>query len=142
MTEIPKDQNKAEIFKVLGVESRLKIIELLKERGPLGANEMSEILGITPSAVSQHLKVLKHAGLVRDQRRGYWIPYDIDPVALERCGAMLSTVCACGCAGPGHPGHRALHRAGDDIDQLKKYERELTAELAKVRARLETLEKK
>ncbi len=135
------ERNKAEIFKVLGVESRLKIIELLKERGPLGANEMSEVLGITPSAVSQHLKVLKHAGLVRNQRRGYWIPYDIDPVALERCGAMLSTVCTCGCGGPGHPGHTALDRAGNNIDRLKKYARELQAELAKVRARLEELEK-
>ncbi len=135
---MPEKRNKADMFKVLGVETRLKIIELLKERGPLGANEMSEILGITPSAVSQHLKVLKHAGLVRDQRQGYWIPYDIDPQALERCGAMLSTVCHCGCAGPGHP--EALYRGGDDMDRLKKYERELEAELAKVRARLEELE--
>jgi hypothetical protein len=60
-------------------------------------------------------------------------------VALERCGAMVSAVCHCGCGGPGHPGHGALHRAGDDVDQLKKYERELEAELKAVRARLEDL---
>jgi DNA-binding transcriptional ArsR family regulator len=134
-------RHKADMFKVLGVESRLKIIELLKERGPLGANEMSEILGITPSAVSQHLKVLKHAGLVRDQRQGYWIPYDIDPHALERCGAMLSAVCTCGCHGPGPSGQPELGRIGDDVDRLKKYEQELQAELEAVRSRLEVLEK-
>ena len=87
----------AELFKVLGVESRIRIIELLKQNGPLGVIEMSETLGITPSAVSQHLKILKHAGLVRSERKGYWIPYDIDPDTLEQCGGLLSEVCNCGC---------------------------------------------
>ncbi|MBU0517089.1 MAG: metalloregulator ArsR/SmtB family transcription factor [Proteobacteria bacterium] len=129
------------MFKVLGVESRLKIIELLKEKGPLGANEMSKTLGITPSAVSQHLKILKHAGLVRNKRQGYWIPYDIDPKALERCGEFLSTVCHCGCGSPGRLGEKELGRAEDQVARMKKYERELQAELEKVRARLEALEK-
>jgi DNA-binding transcriptional ArsR family regulator len=56
------EKKQAELFKVLGVESRIKILELLKHKGPLGANELSEKLGITPSAVSQHLKSLTHAG--------------------------------------------------------------------------------
>jgi DNA-binding transcriptional ArsR family regulator len=73
------ESKQAELFKILGVETRIRIIELLKQKGPLGANEMSEILGVTPSAVSQHLKILKHAGLVRNERKGYWIPYEIDP---------------------------------------------------------------
>ena len=95
------ESEQAELFKVLGVESRIRIIELLKQKGPLGANEMSEMLGITPSAVSQHLKILKHAGLVRNERKGYWIPYEIDPVALEKCGEFLSGICTCGCQGTG-----------------------------------------
>jgi len=84
------EKKQAELFKVLGVESRIKILELLKHKGPLGANELSEKLGITPSAVSQHLKILRHAGLVRNERQGYWIPYEIDPVTLEKCGELLS----------------------------------------------------
>ncbi|NIN01029.1 MAG: metalloregulator ArsR/SmtB family transcription factor, partial [candidate division Zixibacteria bacterium] len=52
------------------VASRIRIIDLLKQKGPLGVNKMSELLGITPSAVSQHLKILKHAGLVRNERKG------------------------------------------------------------------------
>jgi DNA-binding transcriptional ArsR family regulator len=62
------ETKQAELFKILGVDSRIRIIELLKQRGPLGVNEMSKSLGITPSAVSQHLKILKHAGLVRNER--------------------------------------------------------------------------
>jgi DNA-binding transcriptional ArsR family regulator len=71
-------RKEAELFKVLGVESRIRIIDLLKQRGPLGVNEMAQTLGITPSAVSQHLKILRLAGLVRNQRKGFWIPYEVD----------------------------------------------------------------
>ena len=54
----------AEIFKVLSVETRVKIVDLLKANGALGVKDISEKLGITPPAVSQHLKILKQAGLV------------------------------------------------------------------------------
>jgi len=130
-------KKQAELFKVLSVDTRIRIIELLKQKGPMGANEMSEILGITPSAVSQHLKVLKHAGLVRDERKGYWIPYEIDPVALEKCGEFLSTVCTCGCKGTGQFREAELNEAKDKVAVLRQYEQELEEELKRVRARIE-----
>lgn len=135
------ESRKAQLFKVLGVETRIKIIELLKERGPMGANEMSEILGVTPSAVSQHLKILKHAGLVSDERKGYWIPYDIDPAALEKCGELLSTVCTCGCPGTGRSQEATLDKTSEELALLKRYELELQEELNKIRARIEELSK-
>ena len=134
--------SQAELFKVLGVESRIKIIELLKEKGPLGANEMSEALGITPSAVSQHLRILRQAGLVRNKRKGYWIPYEVDPAALERCGQFLSTVCACGCQGGGPSCRVELTQIQDKVDLLRKYEQELKEELEKVQARIQELKKR
>lgn len=48
-----------EIFKVLSVDTRIGIIELLKSKGPLGANNIAEQIGATPAAISQHLKVLR-----------------------------------------------------------------------------------
>jgi DNA-binding transcriptional ArsR family regulator len=135
------ETKQAELFKVLGVDSRIRIIELLKEKGPLGANEMSEVLGITPSAVSQHLRILKHAGLVRNERKGYWIPYEIDPVALEKCGDFLSTVCTCGCKGTGRFREAELNEAEDKVALLRKYERELQEELKNVQTRIEELKK-
>ena len=57
----------SEIFKVLSVETRVKIIELLKAQGPLGAKDIGATIGITTAAVSQHLKILKQAGLVRSE---------------------------------------------------------------------------
>ena len=127
----------AELFKVLGVESRTRIIELLKQKGPLGANDMSEVLGITPSTVSQHLKILKHTGLAWNERKGHWIPYEIDPVALDKCSEFLSNICTFGCQGPGGFREAELSRAKDKVALLKKHERELEEELNKVRAQIE-----
>jgi len=134
----------ADLFKVLGVDTRIKIIDLLKQKGPLGANEMSEMLGITPSAVSQHLKILKHAGLVRNERKGYWIPYEINSDALEKCGEFLSSVCTCGCKGTGKFREEELNNAEDEdkVARLEKYEKELREELNKIQIQLEELKRK
>lgn len=88
----------AELFKILSVDKRIEIIELLKKQ-PMSVNAMAEVLGVTQSAVSQHLRVLKSAGLVRDERQGYWIYYSLNHETLERCRQRLNRVCACGCGG-------------------------------------------
>ena len=88
----------AELFKILSVDKRIEIIELLKKE-PMSVNVMAEALGVTQSAISQHLRVLKSAGLVRDERQGYWIYYSLNREALERCRQRLNRVCTCGCGG-------------------------------------------
>jgi DNA-binding transcriptional ArsR family regulator len=126
----------SEIFKVLGVETRVKIIELLKGRGPLGAKDIAAAIGITTAAVSQHLKILKQAGLVRSERKGYWIPYSIDEKAMENCRQILNKVCTCGCQGTGK--YQEAERG--DLESLKQYEKELAKELNTVRQRVKELE--
>jgi len=128
----------SEICKVLSVETRVKIVELLKTRGPLGAKDIAATIGITTAAVSQHLKVLKQAGLVRSERKGYWIPYSIDEKAMENCRHILNAVCTCGCQGTGKFREAELERS--NVASLKKYEEELKNELSTVRRRLEELE--
>jgi len=129
----------SEMFKVLSVETRVKIIDLLKSRGPLGANSISAVLGITPAAVSQHLKILRQAGLVRNERKGYWIPYSIDEGALEDCAHILSEVCTCGCGGTGRFRERELSHSS--VETLGKYEEELRKELIIVRERMKELKR-
>jgi DNA-binding transcriptional ArsR family regulator len=130
------ETKQAELFKVLSVESRIRIIDLLKQKGPLGVNELSEFLGITPSAVSQHLKVLRYAGLVRSERKGYWLPYEIDPAALEQCRELLIDICTCGCEGTGRVRDAELDKAKDKLSLLKRYERELKKELGELQKRI------
>ena len=127
----------SEIFKVLGVETRVKIIELLKSKGPLGATSIAELVGITPAAVSQHLKILRQAGLVRSERQGYWIPYTIDEEALENCREVLTEVCTCGCRGTGE--FRAKELSDASLEVLKTYEQEITHELKIVRERIKEI---
>src|SRR4030066_645559 len=129
-----------EMFKVLAMETRVKIIELLKSKGPLGANSIAKQLGITPSAVSQQLRLLRQAGLVRSERKGYWIPYSIDPEALENCRGLLNEVCTCGCGKEGT--FKEKEMSCSSLESLKKYEKELRSELIVVRAKIKEIEKK
>ena len=128
----------SEIFKVLAVETRVKIIDLLKSEGPLGAKYISGKLGITPAAVSQHLRLLRQAGLVRNKRKGYWIPYSIDEEALENCREVLTEVCTCGCGGTGKFREKELKTSSKEL--LKKYEKELLSELRTIRERIKEIE--
>jgi len=126
----------SEIFKVLGVERRVEIIELLKSKGPMGTKSISELINITPAAVSQHLKVLRQAGLVRRERKGYWIPYSINEEALESCRQLLEQVCECGC------GKTDRFIEKENLEQLKRYEKELQQKLMITRERIEEIETK
>ncbi len=127
----------SEMFRVLGAETRVKIIDLLKRRGPLGTKRIAVVCGITPAAASQHLKVLRQAGLVRNERRGYWIPYSLDKEALENCCCMLSQVCTCDLERPG--GLRGEESRGDDLASLTEYKKELERELDRVQKRIRTI---
>ena len=130
----------SEMFKVLAVETRVRIIDLLKSKGPLGAKNIAELVGVTPAAVSQHLKILRQSGLVRSERKGYWIPYSIDEEALEDCRRILNEVCTCGCRGTGKFREKELKESG--LESLKKYEKELQNELKVVRGRIKEMRQK
>ena len=128
----------SEIFKVLSVDTRIKIIELLKAKGPSGTKEIAKKLKITPAAVSQHLKILRQSGLIRSERKGYWIPYSIDEKAMENCRQLLNEICLCGPKGSGELKEIELQKA--DLESLKKYEKELKSELLSVLKRIRELE--
>ncbi len=130
----------SEMFKALAVETRVRILELLKSRGPLGSKEIARLAGITPAAASQHLKVLKQAGLVRSERQGYWIPYAINPETLEKYRRRLSEVCTCDCQGSGQ--WREQERIQAPVEDLEQYEKELQKELEDVRQRIKELKLK
>jgi len=80
----------AEIFKALSDPTRLRLVKLLGEHGgALCVNALAHRLGVTQSAVSQHLRVLRQAGLVNGQRRGHFVHYSLDRDRLEQYKARL-----------------------------------------------------
>jgi DNA-binding transcriptional ArsR family regulator len=68
-------------FAALAEPMRQAIVERLAER-PLSVGELAGHLPVSRPAVSQHLKVLKDAGLVRDEAQGTRRVYRIDPAGL------------------------------------------------------------
>ena len=70
----------------LGDATRMAIFQRLAN-GPLAVNEIAETLPVSRPAVSQHLKVLKDAGLVRDSREGTRRLYQLDPEGVARLRA-------------------------------------------------------
>jgi ArsR family transcriptional regulator len=130
----------SEMFKALAVETRVKIIELLKSEGPLGAKKIAELVGITPAAVSQHLRILRQVGFVRSERNGYWIPYSIDEEALQNCRDVLTEICTCGCQGAGK--FREKELSDSSLESLKKYQEEIENELRIVRGRIKEIDSK
>jgi len=123
-----------ELFRILGVDTRLRIIELLAEKGPIGTGEIAAKLGVTPAAVSQHLTVLRHAGLVTRERRGYRVPYSVDSGGLDVCCGYLVDICSCGCGhGKGLPGACGPEST---VEALRRRERALKKELESVQRRV------
>lgn len=126
----------SELFKILSVDTRIKIIEMLKAKGPLCVNAIAKSLGVTQSAISQHLRILKSMRLVSTKRKGYWIHYSLDEDVLEDCRQKLNKICTCGCRGiicdvP----------IRETKGNLERYKIQLEKELRRVLGRLEEVKK-
>jgi ArsR family transcriptional regulator len=80
----------ADIFKALSDPTRLRLAKLLTDhQGALCVNALARKLRVTQSAVSQHLRVLRQAGLVRGERHGSFVHYSLDQDGLDRYKAKL-----------------------------------------------------
>ena len=71
------------VLDALGDWTRRQIFEALKQ-GPRSVGELASGLPVSRPAVSQHLKVLKDAGLVSDRKDGTRRVYRIEPAGLTR----------------------------------------------------------
>ena len=64
------------VFKALGDPNRIRIIKMLEERA-LCLCEIREILQLSNATVSQHLSILRDAGLVEDSKNGKWVNFEL-----------------------------------------------------------------
>jgi DNA-binding transcriptional ArsR family regulator len=58
------------LYRALGDETRLRVIGLLAEIGPMPVNELSSRVGLSQPLISWHLRILRLAGVVDTQRQG------------------------------------------------------------------------
>ena len=80
------------IFKALSDSNRLRILKALQSK-ILCVCEIRELLQLANSTVSQHLKILKDAGFIIEQKNGKWVNYLINPHPSDsRIGTLLSSL--------------------------------------------------
>lgn len=83
-------QSLAPLFKALSDETRLQMLGLLNEAGELCVCDFVEVLGITQSKASRHLRHLVNAGLLDDRREAIWVYFRL----AERPGRTQATLLA------------------------------------------------
>ena len=101
-------QRTVEVFKSLGDETRLRILNLLVER-EVCVCDIHESLQISQPKASRHLAYLRRAGLVTDRKKGLWVHYRLaqqhDPGLSELLAAVARSIAA-------------LPQAGRDLERL------------------------
>jgi ArsR family transcriptional regulator, arsenate/arsenite/antimonite-responsive transcriptional repressor len=90
----PLDQKLAEFAKALSHPARIAILRTLSNRGTCICGELVEVLPLAQSTVSQHLKELKAAGLIRGEIEGPKSCYCIDWNAFDEVWGSLQALFA------------------------------------------------
>ena len=79
----------ADLLKALGNRARLMVLCTLVEAGEMRVGELAEAVGLSQSALSQHLAKMREERLVAFRREGQALFYRID---APRCEALLATL--------------------------------------------------
>jgi ArsR family transcriptional regulator len=83
------DEELSALAKALGHPARVAILRLLTRRNGCVCGDIVDELPLAQSTVSQHLKVLKEAGLIRGDVDGPRVCYCIEPRTLRRFKALI-----------------------------------------------------
>ncbi len=86
----PKVKRAAEIAKALGHPARIAILKILAQRTTCFCGDITEVLPMAQSTVSQHLKALKSAGLITGEVEGVRTCYCLNPEGVKELQIVLS----------------------------------------------------
>ena len=86
------DEELAQYAKALGHPARVKVLRILAQQESCISGEIAGKFDLAPSTVSQHLKVLKEAGLIRGEVDGPRICYCVEPNALRRLKGLIAVL--------------------------------------------------
>src|SRR5512140_403348 len=77
-------------FSALADPTRRSILEMLARQGRLSATDICEHFHVSPPAISQHLKILREANLVRVEKRAQQRIYEINPETMHEMEVWAS----------------------------------------------------
>lgn len=90
----------ADVAKALSHPARIRILNILTERNECICGEIVDLLPLSQSTVSQHLKELKRVGLIKGEIEGPKTCYCLDREAVEKTrrafSSLFATMCECG----------------------------------------------
>lgn len=89
LPHLPVDEEVALVAKALGHPVRVQILRLLLERHECVCGEIVDLLPLAQSTVSQHLRVLRDAGLIYGETNGSRVCYCADPMRLHHFRVLL-----------------------------------------------------
>lgn len=81
-----------QVSKALGHPVRLKIVQILKEKGTCICGDMNLELDVSPSTASEHLKILKNAGLVCGEIQGVKRCYCLNLKTFKEYRLLLNRI--------------------------------------------------
>ncbi len=85
--------DKKKILKAIADETRMDILNLLLRQNYC-VRAMANELNLTEATVSQHLKVLREAGLLVGEKRGYFMHYNVEQSALHKLAKEIEALAA------------------------------------------------
>lgn len=86
------DDELATLAKALGHPARVRILRLLGQTQGCVCGDLVDELPLAQSTVSQHLKVLKEAGLIRGEIDGPRVCYCVEPAGLRRLRVLIGAL--------------------------------------------------
>jgi len=90
--KLAPDKELSRLAKALGHPARVRIVRLLLRRDSCMCGDIVDQLPLAQSTVSQHLKVLKEAGIIYGQTEGPAVCYCVHQDALRRLGKLLNSL--------------------------------------------------
>ena len=79
----------SEFFKALSDPTRLRIIVLLSSADQLCVNMIAQKTGMTQPAISQHLKILRHAGIIDVMKKGLYMHYRLNDAFVTEYNSVI-----------------------------------------------------
>jgi DNA-binding transcriptional ArsR family regulator len=83
------DADLLRLLRALGDDTRLRALRLIAER-PRSTQELAPLVGISEAGLSKHLRLLASAGILRSQREGYYVLYELDESRLGTLGENVT----------------------------------------------------
>ena len=82
----------SQLMKAMGEETRLRILNLLLQQGPMTTSDLEFILDFTQTKTSRHIAYLKNAGILSASKKDQWVLYSIKEEVIDIISQILSFV--------------------------------------------------